>query len=224
MRKNAVRQHETGGQLLAVRRPLWIQQVVGFSTEHAPLPGLDVDHEDLAAHVVDPAAVVLLVVQATRDTDLRGVTLGGRLLVGIVWIEGSHVRDRSPVGRPVEMANGASMVGDLACLARPIDGQDEQAAARLQPIRDESDPATIGRPARFAIGVARPGQTARVRAVDSSQPDLAGATVHVFVRLCTHVGDLRPVGRDLRIARGYDVVDQRLRVQPRHQCSVGRPA
>src|SRR5205823_8216014 len=56
------------------------------------------------------------------------------------------------------------------------------------------------------------------------QPDLTDAAVEVFVRLGTYVGDVRPIRRDLRIACGYDVVDQSIRGQTMHQRSVGRPA
>src|SRR5436853_6875829 len=109
------------------------------------------------------------------------------------------------------MTNGAAVVRDLACLAWAVDRQHEQTAAGFQSIRDEADPAAVRRPARFPIGVARPGQAARIRAIDTGQPDLTGATVQVFVSFRTCIDDLCPVRRHLRVTGGYTVVPEWLR-------------
>src|SRR5882762_6234978 len=63
------------------------------SGEHAPLARGKVDDKHLAAHVVHPAAVVLLVVQAAGDPHFRGAAFGEGLLVRVGWVEIGGIRD-----------------------------------------------------------------------------------------------------------------------------------
>ncbi|GBC78112.1 hypothetical protein HRbin08_01598 [bacterium HR08] len=177
---------------------------------------IEIVHGDLAAgdqaclaclHIHDVEANVLVI--AIGDDPIPPFAFGLLLLFRLRI--GDGVGDAPPIGRPAEHENRILRSRERTRFA-PIGREEINLRVRRGPaLREECDPASVGRPLRCAIALVIVGEATRLAARRRHQPDLAERRARPLVlaaRAHDLKGDLPPIGRQLHLRDPSNAQDQ----------------
>src|SRR5579859_1330327 len=175
----------------------------------------------MCAALIDPASAVQLIPEAINLARFgRLLALWLVRLIFAARLRGE--REIAAIRRPDRAARAVLHKGQLARLAPIRRNQPDLRlalallfvlfgvfAARALAVRDEGQPFAIRRPARGAITFGTKGEAARIADLASGRhdPDRVAIFASVLIDGLLHIGDARPIRRNLRVADPLPAVE-----------------
>ncbi len=187
------------GDPLPVGRPGRERLVLVAGGQKLRLPSLQLEEVQVVA-APQEADPVLLEVEAVDDDRLRPPVLAPLPLRGLGIRVACDQGKSLPVGRPDEVGDAASEVGQPHRLAAtPVEQPDLVRVVLVAPAREEGEGAVVGAPAGRVLALRARGEPQGLRPIPAGHPDVGVPAVLGSVRGRDRVGDPAAVGRHLGV-------------------------